>query len=298
MSLGYSASMADRLLKGTNNLPSCTARPGASPPSDALLPPDRRGRLPGVQSHHDYSWQLQTSVPNGSAPHLESLTSGRLLPGLTLAVHRRAPLQPSRGLLRWLPLPARGLLRQLLGSPVPRLRRAPPQGWYFSRPRPLSTKDIRISLPWGLQLLLKDDCVRVVYSPSTTLASGSVASTAGASVSAWGRERTPQRLARNPLQPLPRWVHPRPRSSPLISCTVHNWLSTKYDYQTTCTTRERSSLTSSTGLLSRLGCQVCWRCRLVHLEQAPPLQLQELLALQQQQLRLVQSCPQQPAPAA
>jgi hypothetical protein len=105
---------------------------------------------------------------------------------LTLAVHHRAPLWPSRGLLRWLPPPARGLLRQLLGSPAPSLQRAPPQGWYFPQLRLLSTEDIRISLPWRLQLLLEDDCVRVVYSPSTMLASGSVASTAGATVSAWG----------------------------------------------------------------------------------------------------------------
>jgi hypothetical protein len=77
--------MADRLLKGTDNSPSSTARPGASPPSDVLLLAGQRGHLPGVQSHHDYSWRLQTLAPNGSAPHLESLVSGRLLPGLTLA---------------------------------------------------------------------------------------------------------------------------------------------------------------------------------------------------------------------
>jgi hypothetical protein len=200
-------------------------------------------------------------VPNGLAPHLEFLASGRSLPGLTPAVHRRAPIRPSRGLLRWLPPPARGLLRWLLGSPAPSLQRAPPRGWCFPRLRPLSIEDIRISLPRRLRLLLEEDCVCTVYSPSTTLASGNVASTASASVSAWRRERTPQRLAWNPLQPLPRWVHPHPRSSPWISCIVHNWLSTKYDYQTTCTTREGSSLTSSTGLLSRLGRQVCWRCR-------------------------------------
>jgi hypothetical protein len=46
-----------------------------------------------------------------------------------------------------------------------------------------------------------------------------------------GRERTPQRPARIPLPPPLRWVHPHPRSSPLISCRVHNWLSTQYDYQ-------------------------------------------------------------------
>jgi hypothetical protein len=50
----------------------------------------------------------------------------------------------------------------------------------------LSTEDIRISLPRRLRLLLEEDCVSAVYSPSTMLASGSVASTAGASVSVWG----------------------------------------------------------------------------------------------------------------
>jgi hypothetical protein len=38
----------------------------------------------------------------------------------------------------------------------------------------------------GLRLLLEEDCVCAVYSPSTMLASGSEASTAGATVSAWG----------------------------------------------------------------------------------------------------------------
>jgi hypothetical protein len=42
------------------------------------------------------------------------------------------------------------------------------------------------SLPRRLRLLLEEDCVCAVYSPSTMLASGSVASTAGAMVSAWG----------------------------------------------------------------------------------------------------------------
>jgi hypothetical protein len=125
-------------------------------------------------------------VPNGSAPHLEFLASGRLLPGLTLAVHRRTPLRPSRGLLRWLPPSARGLLRRLLGPPAPSFQRAPPRGWCFPQLRLLSTRDIWTSLPWRPRLLLEDDCVRAVYSPSTMLASGSVASTASATVSAWG----------------------------------------------------------------------------------------------------------------
>jgi hypothetical protein len=112
--------------------------------------------------------------------------SGRLLPGLTPAVYRRAPVRPSRGPFRWLPLSARGLLRWLLGSPVPSLQRAPPRGLHFPRLRPLSTEDIRINFPWGIRLLLEDDCIRAVYSPSTTLASGSVSSTDGASDTAWG----------------------------------------------------------------------------------------------------------------
>jgi hypothetical protein len=57
-----------------------------------------------------------------------------------------------------------------------------------------------------------------------------------------GRERTPQRLAWLPLQPPQRWVHSHPRSSPWISYRVHNWLSTKYGYQTKCTTRENLHL--------------------------------------------------------
>jgi hypothetical protein len=44
-----------------------------------------------------------------------------------------------------------------------------------------------ISLPRRPRLPLEESCIRAVYSPSTMLASGSVASTAGASVSAWGR---------------------------------------------------------------------------------------------------------------
>jgi hypothetical protein len=126
-------------------------------------------------------------VPNGSSPHPEFLANGRLLPGLTLAVHRRAPLWPTRGLLRWLPPPARGLLRRLPRSPAPRLQRVQPQGWCFPRVRPLSTEDTWISILRRPLLLFEEDCVCAVYSPSTMLASDSVASTAGASVSAWGR---------------------------------------------------------------------------------------------------------------
>jgi hypothetical protein len=44
-----------------------------------------------------------------------------------------------------------------------------------------------ISLPRWPRLLLEEDCVCAVYSPSTMLASGSIASTTGASVSASGR---------------------------------------------------------------------------------------------------------------
>jgi hypothetical protein len=103
-----------------------------------------------------------------------------------MAVPRRAPLRLSRGLLRWLPSPARGLLRWLLGSPAPSLQWAQTRGWCIPRLRPLSTEDMRISIPRRPQLLLEEDCLHAVYSPSTMLASGSVASTAGVTVSAWG----------------------------------------------------------------------------------------------------------------
>jgi hypothetical protein len=103
---------------------------------------------------------------------------------LILAVHHRVLLRPPRGLLRW-PLPsARGLFRWLLGPPAPGLQQALPRGWCFPRLQPLSTEDNWISHPWRLQLLLEDTCARAVYSPSTMLASGNVASTAGASDSA------------------------------------------------------------------------------------------------------------------
>jgi hypothetical protein len=192
-------------------------------------------------------------VPNGSALHLESPVSGRLLPWLILAVYRRAPLGHHGGF-------SAGYHCRLGGCSGGSLAL-----WYqaFNGHRlgdgaslgfgPCQLKTFGLVSQGGY-----DYSPRVtVYSPSTMMASGNVASTAGASVSSWGWERTPQRLARNPLQPSPRWVHPRPRSSLWISCRVHHWLSTKYDYQTTCTTRERSSLTGSTRLLSRLGRQVC-----------------------------------------
>jgi hypothetical protein len=58
----------------------------------------------------------------------------------------------------------------------------------------------------------------------------------------------------------------------------------------TCTTREKSSLTSLTGQQSRSECQVCWRCRQVRLWRAPLLRLELLLVLQQQQSRPAPSC--------
>jgi hypothetical protein len=51
--LGYSALMADRLFKGTDNLPSFIARPGASPPSCARPPLGRRDCSPEARFHHD-----------------------------------------------------------------------------------------------------------------------------------------------------------------------------------------------------------------------------------------------------
>jgi hypothetical protein len=93
-----------------------------------------------------------------------------------------------------------------------------------------------------------------------------------------GGERTPRQQARKLLQPLPCWVHLPPRTSTSISYTVHNRWSTRYDYQATCTTRERSSLTSLIGQQSRSERQVCWRCRQAWLQRAPLLRL-ELLPL-------------------
>jgi hypothetical protein len=43
------------------------------------------------------------------------------------------------------------------------------------------------SVSRGIRLLLEEGRVSVVYSPSTMLASGSIASAAGATVSVWGR---------------------------------------------------------------------------------------------------------------
>jgi hypothetical protein len=122
MSTGCSESTTDQLLKGIDNSPSSIVRPGASPPSGELQPPGRQGHLPTAQSHHDYSWRLQTLALNGLALHPRSPVNGRLPPELILAVRRRVLLRPSRGLLRWLLPSARGLLRQLLESPAPGLQ--------------------------------------------------------------------------------------------------------------------------------------------------------------------------------
>jgi hypothetical protein len=123
-------------------------------------------------------------VPNGLVPHPGSPVNGRLLPEFILAVRCRALLRPPRGLLRWLPPSARGLLQSLLGSPVPGLQRARLQEYRFPRLRHLSTRRHGISHRRWLRLLLEVTCTRAVYSPSTTVASGNAASTAGASDSA------------------------------------------------------------------------------------------------------------------
>jgi hypothetical protein len=76
--------------QGHSHVPSSIAPPAASLPGCALL-------SPGRQVHHDYSQRPQTSVPNGSAPHPESLARGRLRPGSTPAVRHCALLRPHRG---------------------------------------------------------------------------------------------------------------------------------------------------------------------------------------------------------
>jgi hypothetical protein len=157
----------------------------------------------------------------------------RLLPGSNLAVLHCASLRPSRGLLRWLFPPARGLLLRLLGSSAPSLQRAQPRGWCFPRLRPLSTEDIWVSLPRALRLLLEEDCVCAVHSPSTMLASGSVAFTAGATVSAWGRGADSSAVGVEPSSATTALGSSFSQDNLWISCTVYNWLSTNYDYQPT-----------------------------------------------------------------
>jgi hypothetical protein len=55
-----------------------------------------------------------------------------------------------------------------------------------SSPAPVNRKHMGL-VSRGLRLLLEEDCVCAVYSPSTMLASSSEASTASAMVSPWGR---------------------------------------------------------------------------------------------------------------
>jgi hypothetical protein len=74
----------------------------------------------------------------------------------------------------------------------------------------------------GLRLLFEEDCVCAVYSPSSMLASGSEALTAGATVSSWGRGADSSAAGVEFLQPPPHWVHLHPRTSLLISCRVHH----------------------------------------------------------------------------
>jgi hypothetical protein len=123
--LGTQHPTTDRLLQSIDNSPSSIARLGASPPSGELPPPGRQGHPLAAQSHHDYSWRLQTLAPNGLVPHPGSSVNGRLLPESIMALRCRVPLRPPRGLLHRLPPSARGLLQQLLGSLVPGLQRAP-----------------------------------------------------------------------------------------------------------------------------------------------------------------------------
>jgi hypothetical protein len=193
---------------------------------------------------------------------------------LTLAIHRRAPLRPSQGLLRWLPLPARGLLRRLPGSLAPSLQWAPPRGWYFPWLRHMSTEDIRISLPRWPRLLLEKDCVRAVYSPSTMLASGSVASTVGAMVSAWGAGADSSAAGVDSSSATAALGSSSSQDKSVDFLLSTRWVVNQVRLQIHMYYSGRSSLTHSTGLRSRLGRQVCWRCRLVQLQQAPPLRLQ------------------------
>jgi hypothetical protein len=141
---------------------------------------------------------------------------------------------------------------------APRLQWVQPRGWFFPRLRPLSIDGTWISLPRWLRLLFEDDCIGAVTHLLLCWPSAAQPPRPAPRSQLGGGKWTPQRLAWNLLQPLLRWVHLPPGTSLWISCIVHNWLSTKYDYQPTCTTRERCSLTSSTEQQSRTGRQVCW----------------------------------------
>jgi hypothetical protein len=191
-----------------------------------------------------------------------------------LAVPRRAPLRLSWGLLSWLPPLARGLLRWLLGSPAPSIQQAQPRGWCFPQLRPLSTEDMQISLPRRTRLLLEEDCVRAVYSPSTMLASGSVASTAGATVSAWGAGANSSAAGVEPSSTIAAlgssssqdksvdFLHSIQLVVNQVRLLTHMYYSGNiFTYKI-----DRTTVT--------VGCQVCWRCRQVQLQQAPLLRLQ------------------------
>jgi hypothetical protein len=208
--------------------------------------------------------------------------NGRLLSGLTTAVHRHTLLWPPRGLLRWLSPPAQWLLRRLVWLLAQCPQRAQPRGWCFPQFLPLSTKDTRDQFPGGYDYYSRKaaslQCTHLLLCWPLAVQPPRLAPRSRPG----GGERTPRQQAWKILQPLLCWVPLPPRTSPSISCTVHNRWSIKYDYQAICTTRERSSLTSLTGQQSRSERLVCWQCRQARTRRAPPPRLELPPVLQQQ----------------
>jgi hypothetical protein len=134
-------------------------------------------------------------VPNESAPYLESPVSGRLLLWLTLAVRRRAPLRHHGG-------SSTGYLCRLGGCSGGSLtlRHQAFNGHRLGDGAslgfgPCQQKTFGLVSQGGYDYSLRV----TAYSPSTTLASGNVASTAGASVSAWGAVTPENSITKNYL---------------------------------------------------------------------------------------------------
>jgi uncharacterized protein (DUF2132 family) len=96
----------------------------------------------------------------------------------------------------------------------------------------------------------------------------------GVSVSAWGRRADSSAAGVEPSSATAALGSSPSQDKSVDFLLSTQWVVNQVRLQIYMYYSGRSSLTSSTGLLSRLGRQVCWRCRLVQLQQAPPLRLQ------------------------
>jgi hypothetical protein len=122
------------------------------------------------------------------------------------------------------------------------------------------------------------------YSPLTTLASGNVASAAGATGSTWGAgaDSSVGGAASSPATTSEGSSLSQDRSVDFLQSTQVGCQSSSTT--TSSTTREDPTLTSLTEPPSRSGRRGCWRCPPVQPRQAPPLApLRPLPLLQYQQ---------------